>query len=131
MRRWAHQPDAGEELVDRGYWEDHGEHYQIIHHIGYQPLAESVRNVSVQRQNAAKARWSKRNRKPTPPDDPSCKPHSNSQSNLQCGGDGTGRDGPGLRNRGTALSNGQQKTDDADSDADYAADLRQWCEDQP
>jgi hypothetical protein len=63
MKRWAHRPEAAEELVNRGYWEDHGGHYQIIHHIGYQPLAESVRRVSLaNRANAAK-RWAKKPRK--------------------------------------------------------------------
>ncbi len=131
MRRWAHQPEAAEELVDRGYWEDHGEHYQIVHHIGYQPLAESVRRQSLANRANAEKRWGKKPRKRATKNDSSNDSQCDSHSDPQCRMDGTGRDGPGLRNRGTALSNGQPKTDDADSDADYAADLRQWCEDQP
>ena len=36
MGRWSHNPEAAAELVSVGWWEDHGGHYQIIHHIGYQ-----------------------------------------------------------------------------------------------
>jgi hypothetical protein len=95
MRRWGRHPEAAEELVDRGYWEDRGEYYQIIHHIGYQPTAESVRRTSLARQKAANTRWKRgSNRKQA--NEPLSNVHSTLQSNLECTGVGSGRDGEGL-----------------------------------
>jgi hypothetical protein len=57
MQRWTRCPDAAEELVAIGWWEDHGEHYQIIHHIGYQRTREQVARQSiVNAQNRAKGK---------------------------------------------------------------------------
>jgi hypothetical protein len=36
IRRWAKRPEAVDELLKRGTWEDQGEYYQIIHHLGWQ-----------------------------------------------------------------------------------------------
>ena len=57
MLRWAHRPEAAEELVAIGWWEDHGGHYQIVHHIGYQRTAEQIAHQSiVNRANRAKGK---------------------------------------------------------------------------
>lgn len=57
MARWAHDPDAAEELVSIGWWEDHGEHCQIIHHLGYQRTREQVARQSlVNTRNRAKGK---------------------------------------------------------------------------
>lgn len=47
MNRWARHPDAAEELVSIGFWEDRGEHFQIIHHIGYQRTRDQVAKQSL------------------------------------------------------------------------------------
>lgn len=112
MRRWAHHPDAAEELVNVGWWENHGEHYQIIHHLGYQRTKKQIANQSIANQKNAARRW-----KGKPPRNESqCESHNEST----CEKDRTGQDGPGVLNRGTSLSgNGA-------NDADYEADLRDW-----
>jgi hypothetical protein len=57
MPRWAKRPEAAEELVSIGWWEDRGQHYQIIHHIGYQRTAEEIAHQSiVNRANRAKGK---------------------------------------------------------------------------
>jgi hypothetical protein len=57
MVRWAHDPDAAEELVSIGWWEDCGEHYLIVHHIGYQRTREQVARQSIANtQNRAKGK---------------------------------------------------------------------------
>ena len=57
MLRWAHRPEAAEELVAIGWWEDHGGHYKIIHHIGYQRTREQIAKQSiVNRANRAKGK---------------------------------------------------------------------------
>jgi hypothetical protein len=57
MRRWARRPEAADELVNIGWWEDHGQHYQIVHHLGYQRTRDEVAHQSnVNRANAEK-RW--------------------------------------------------------------------------
>jgi hypothetical protein len=57
MVRWAKRPAAAEELVNIGWWEDHSDHYQIIHHIGYQRTTEQIAHQSiVNRANRAKGK---------------------------------------------------------------------------
>ena len=57
MHRWARHPDAAEELVSIGWWQDHGEHYVIIHHLGYQRTREEVSHQSLQnKRNRAKGK---------------------------------------------------------------------------
>jgi hypothetical protein len=116
MVRWAKRPAAAEELVSIGWWEDHGSHYQIIHHIGYQRTREEIAHQSnVNRANINK-RWSKNTNRKT-----------NRKTNRNT--KWPGQDRPGQENRGTSLSDGE-KTDNPD--ADYAADYRAWCdEDEP
>jgi hypothetical protein len=58
MRRWAHHPDAAAELVDVGWWEDGGQHYQIVHHIGYQRTRKQIAKQSVANAKNANRRWS-------------------------------------------------------------------------
>lgn len=57
MRRWAKRPDAAEELVSIGWWEDRGEHYQIVHHLGYQRTKEEIAHQSNVNAENAKKRW--------------------------------------------------------------------------
>ncbi len=42
VRRWAKRPEAADELVACGWWEDHGDEYQIVHHACYQRTREQV-----------------------------------------------------------------------------------------
>jgi hypothetical protein len=57
MRRWAHHPEAAEELVDVGWWQDRGAHYAIIHHIGYQRTKAQIAKQSIaNRANRAKGK---------------------------------------------------------------------------
>jgi hypothetical protein len=62
MPRWAKRPDAATELTDVGFWEDCGDHFQIIHHLGYQRTAAEWRHQStVNRANRAKRRGRRNN----------------------------------------------------------------------
>jgi hypothetical protein len=56
MPRWARHPEAAaEELVSIGWWEDHGEFYLIVHHIGYQRTRAEIAHQSLQnKRNRAK-----------------------------------------------------------------------------
>jgi hypothetical protein len=57
MVRWAKRPGAAEELVACGWWEDHGGHFQIIHHMGYQRTKEQIAHQSnVNRANRARGK---------------------------------------------------------------------------
>jgi hypothetical protein len=68
MKRWAHHPEAAEELVSIGWWGDGGQHYQIVHHLGYQRTREQVAKQSLaNRANRAKGKA----RPVRPKDDPS------------------------------------------------------------
>jgi hypothetical protein len=107
MRRWAHDPPAAEELVSIGWWEDRGEHYQIIHHIGYQRTREQVARQSiVNTQNRAKGKA-----RPV-------RPKNGSSDDSSDERDRTGQ--AWITNRGTSLSA------EPISDDDYAADLKDW-----
>lgn len=57
MRRWARHPDAPEELVSVGWWEDRGGHYQIVHHLGYQRTKDQIAHQSNVNAENAKMRW--------------------------------------------------------------------------
>ncbi|WP_156738015.1 hypothetical protein [Mycobacterium scrofulaceum] len=127
MRRWAKRPEAAEELVSVGWWEDHGQHYQIVHHLGYQRTREQVAHQSLVNAKNGKKGGRPRKQKTELVNEPL----SESQTETESEGDRTGQDRPGQRNRGTSLSNGQRKSDGPDLDADYAADLREWCEQEP
>ena len=55
MRLWAKRPEAAEELVREGFWEDQGDSYQIVAHQGWQHTAAQWRHRSeVNRANRAK-----------------------------------------------------------------------------
>ena len=57
MGRWAHCPSAAAELVMLGFWEDHGDHYKIYAHQGWQRTAEQwLRQSAVNRANRAKGK---------------------------------------------------------------------------
>ena len=57
MRRWARHPEAAEELVSVGWWEDRGEHYQIVHHLGYQRTKDQIAHQSNVNAENANKRW--------------------------------------------------------------------------
>jgi len=94
MPRWAKSLDAADELVACGFWENHGEHYQIIHHIGYQPTAESVRKMSKANRENVQKRWAKRRAQPKSSEGSSNHTpygsYNDSQYDSQYDGDGTG-----------------------------------------
>jgi hypothetical protein len=125
MARWAKctAPELISELLDCGWWEDDGDAYVINHHSRYQRTREQVlRQQNANRANRAQGksrpvreRAQRQGRRVDGPSD-------DSSDEM----DGTGRDGPGLRNRGTSLSSGQPKNGDSRSDEDYVADLRDW-----
>ena len=105
MVRWAKRPAAAEELVDRGWWEDHGQYYQIIHHLGYQRTAREVARQSiVNRANRAKGKTRPVRKKP-PPDDKSDDSSDHSSDER----DRTGLDSTGLDKETTYVRNGQPK----------------------
>jgi hypothetical protein len=83
MSRWAHHPDAAEELVSLGFWEDGGDHYQIYAHQGWQRTAESwLHQSSV---NSANGRKGGR------PSKPKSDSLSETESETESERDGTGR----------------------------------------
>jgi hypothetical protein len=88
MRRWAHHPDAAEELVDVGWWEDRGAHYQIINHLGYQRTKKQVAKQSNANAENANRRWTK---KKPPQDNPSNDSQCDSQSDSTYEMDRTGQ----------------------------------------
>jgi hypothetical protein len=90
MQRWVHHPEAAKELVSVGWWEDHGEHYQIVHHIGYQRTRKQVASQSIANQKNAARRWKKPSQS-----DSQCDSQSGSTYEM----DGTGRERPGKRNQ--------------------------------
>lgn len=55
IQRWAKNPAAAEELVNCGWWQDHGDRYFVVHHGLYQRPAEAVvHQQKVNRENRAK-----------------------------------------------------------------------------
>lgn len=55
VQRWAKRPEAADELVERGWWEDWGDRYYIVHHGSYQRSADAVVNQQkVNKENRAK-----------------------------------------------------------------------------
>jgi hypothetical protein len=57
MRRWATHPEAAEELASVGWWEDRGEHFQIVHHLGYQRTKDQIAHQSNVNAENANKRW--------------------------------------------------------------------------
>jgi len=122
MARWAKHPEPGfiSELLNCGWWEDDDDAYVVVHHSGYQRTREQVlRQQTVNRAAGRRSGRERARRRDSVMND-----SLNESLNER---DGTGRDGPGLRNRGTSLSNGQVENDDGE----YATDLREWCEKEP
>ena len=107
LRRWARHPEAAEELVNVGWWKDCGQHYQIVHHIGYQRTREQVAKQSVANaKNRAKGKA-----RPVHPKSDSLSGSSDDSSDER---DRTGRvqDRPGLQESGTSLSANYENNDD-------------------
>lgn len=112
MRRWAHHPDAADELVEVGWWEDHGGHFQIIHHVGYQRTKKQIAHQSlVNRANRAKGV-----QRPVRPKNESSDESSDERAR-------TGQDRK--TNWGTSPARAQETAGEADED--YEADYRDWC----
>lgn len=118
MRRWSHNPEAAEELVSVGWWEDHGGHYLIVHHLGYQRTKEQIARQSlVNRANRAKGKARPVRKRPDESSDESS--------------DERARTGQAwITDRGTALSDRAESNGEV-SDEERAAEYRQWCEEQP
>jgi hypothetical protein len=87
MVRWAKRPEAAEELVAIGWWKNKGDHFQIVHHLGYQRTKAQVASQSLANQKNAARRWGKNSS--------SCESHNESQSEpqseLTCEMDRTGQ----------------------------------------
>lgn len=128
VRRWAKRPEAADELVACGWWEDRGDEYQIIHHACYQRTREQVL-AQQQRsrgngQRGGRPAGPPRERAPRKPRRVTQKEtHEETQTDTRVGfydeaessgkptqvtqlptqRDGSGRDRPGQENRGTSL----------------------------
>jgi hypothetical protein len=100
-------PEVAEELVAIGWWEDRGQHYEIIHHAGYQRTKAQVAKQSIANAKNAAARWSRQ--KPS-----SC----DSQSDSECEMARTGQ--------AWIPTNHLRKRAREDADDDYAEDLPDW-----
>uniref|UniRef100_UPI000AD04B4E hypothetical protein n=1 Tax=Mycobacterium sp. UM_Kg1 TaxID=1545691 RepID=UPI000AD04B4E len=106
LRRWAKHPDAADELVACGWWTDEGDHYRIVHHGAYQRLRDMV--LKMQRRNQQNG--GRGGRPPTVPrerfatkaDKQITEVGSQVDTQVETDRDGTGRDGPGLQESGTA-----------------------------
>jgi hypothetical protein len=94
MRLWAKHPEAAEELVARGWWEDHGNGYVIIHHSRYQrPRSQVIRMQERNRENGQGG-----GRPPGPPREQSPR-NPKTQMGTQVGFDGQNAGTqPGLEN---------------------------------
>lgn len=71
MRLWAKRPEAADTLVGLGWWEDHGDHYQIVSHLGWQrTAAQWLHQSEVNKANQAR-RKTKRGKNSAKPSDES------------------------------------------------------------
>jgi hypothetical protein len=145
LRRWAKRPEAADELVAAGWWEDEGDHYRIIHHARYQRPLEQV--LKQQERNWKNGQSGGRPKGPPREQAPRKRPKE-TQMETHLGSDGsdsvdekprwqptwvtqmetqlaTHRDGTGRdkdrtgldRNRGTSLSAEAEKKGDANGQA--------------
>ena len=96
-------PEAAPELVAVGWWEDHGGHYQIVHHLGYQRTKAQIAQQSLANRGNANKRWQPKQPK-------------NANRNANRNAKRTGQDRPGEQERGTSL-------DGEDRSAEY---LEAW-----
>jgi hypothetical protein len=119
MQRWARRPEAAEELVAIGWWEDHGQHYQIIHHIGYQRTRAQIAHQSiVNRANRAKGKARPVRRKSDSSVEPSDESSSDSQPQDESSDEPSDeRDRTGQARTGStddpAKKNGEQPADNS------------------
>jgi hypothetical protein len=91
MRRWAHDPEAAEDLVDVGWWKDCGGHYLIVHHLGYQRTKKQIANQS----NANRANRAKGKTRPLRSQE------SSDESSDEMDRTGQDKDGPRKEGNGT------------------------------
>lgn len=106
LRRWAKHPEAAGELVACGWWTDEGGHYLIVHHGRYQRPRDVVLRLQKRNQQngVSGGRPPKVPRERFSPN--KTQPDTQMGSEVETQRDGTGRDGPGIRESGTALSAG-------------------------
>jgi hypothetical protein len=121
MIRWAKRLEAAEELVAKGWWENHGDYFRIIHHIGYQRTAEAVANQSL----ANRANRAKGKARPVRPvshsSDGSSDGLSDDSSDKR---DRTGQDRTGLDRK--VLSGEKKHTNGAVLETDECVQCRQY-----
>lgn len=142
MARWAKHTERECicELLDCGWWEDDGDAYLIHHHSTYQRTREQVLRQQDANRAAGKRSGRERARRRGNVVNESLNDSLNDSRNER---DGTGLVSKGNQKQartrkkpGTSLSNGQPKknhseVDNDTAEEDYAADLREWCEEQP
>lgn len=122
MLRWAKRPGAADELVAIGFWEDRGEHFQIIHGLGWQRTAEQWFH-----QSAVNARNRRKGKaRPVRPKDKSSNDSSNDSSDER---DWSGLDRTGMDESGRAPSDAAEKNgadpDLSGADFDVCRDCRE------
>lgn len=100
LRRFAKHPEAIEELLATGFWQDAGSHYLIRHHGMYQRSREQA--VAIQERNqtngakGGRPKGSKSKPKGPPRERwPETQMGSDMGSQMETQGDGTGRDRTG------------------------------------
>lgn len=103
LARCSRRPEAADELVSAGWWKDCGEHYRIIHHIGYQRTREQVVRQSI-------ANSKNRARGTTRP----VRPRDGSFDRSSDERDRTGQARTGTTNRGTSREKNRGTSRDDD-----------------
>jgi hypothetical protein len=90
VRRFAKQPDAVQELLDTGFWQDGGDAWLIVHHLEYQPTREqTVAYRAAQSANGKRGGRPRKNPLANPTAKPMAKPEPNPIVKPE-GRDGTG-----------------------------------------
>jgi len=57
MGQWTKRAQAATELVEYGWWADEGDHYQIVHHLGWQRTADQwLKQSQTNKANRAKGK---------------------------------------------------------------------------
>lgn len=109
-----------------GWWEDHSDHYEIIHHIGYQRTQAQVAKQSKANAKNANRRWSQKTSTVDSSNDPLCGSQCDSHNDSEYEMDRTGQ--AWITNRGTEPNRNGQPNKSNCSDEEYAASLRETNE---
>ena len=90
MGQWTKRAQAAAELVEYGWWADEGDHYQIVHHLGWQRTADQwLKQSQTNKANRAKGKTRPvRPKQPQPVNEPSDEPSDERTDE----GDRTGQD---------------------------------------